>query len=119
VHFSERFRTVGSREVLSPDVFQRRLLLCLYGLGTNAGLKRMCSGGADESYSDLQYIRRRYITKEQLRAAIARVCNAIFQVRHPALWGEGTTACASDSKKFGAWDQNLITECTCDTVGRA
>jgi len=63
VHFSERFRTVGSREVLSPDVFQRRLLLCLYGLGTNAGLKRMCSGGADESYADLQYIRRRYITK--------------------------------------------------------
>ena len=119
MHFSERFRTVGSREVLSPDVFQRRLLLCLYGLGTNAGLKRMCSGGADESYADLQYIRRRYITKEQLRAAIARVCNAIFQVRHPALWGEGTTACASDSKKFGAWDQNLITECTCDTVGRA
>lgn len=24
--------------------------------------------------------------------------------------GEGTTACASDSKKFGAWDQNLMTE---------
>jgi TnpA family transposase len=96
--------------VLSPFVFQRRLLLCLYGLGTNAGLKRMCSGGADESYADLQYIRRRYITKEQLRAAIAQVCNAIFHVRHPALWGEGTTACASDSKKFGAWDQNLMTE---------
>ena len=38
------------------------------------------------------------------------MCNAIFHVRHPALWGEGTTACASDSKKFGAWDQNLITE---------
>jgi hypothetical protein len=110
VHFSERFRTVGSREVISPDVFQRRLLLCLNGLGTNAGLKRMCSGGADESYTDLQYIRRRYITKEQLREAIAHVCNAIFYVRHPALWGEGTTACASDSKKFGAWDQNLMTE---------
>jgi TnpA family transposase len=25
-------------------------------------------------------------------------------------WGEATTACASDSKKFGAWDQNLMTE---------
>ena len=24
--------------------------------------------------------------------------------------GEATTACASDSKKFGAWDQNLMTE---------
>jgi TnpA family transposase len=26
------------------------------------------------------------------------------------IWGEGTTARASDSKKFGAWDQNLMTE---------
>src|SRR5215218_11309492 len=24
--------------------------------------------------------------------------------------GEGTTACAADSKQFGAWDQNLMTE---------
>jgi TnpA family transposase len=110
VHFAEAFRSTGTREVLRPEVLQRRLLLCLYGLGTNAGLKRMCSGGGDDTYADLQYIRRRYITKEQLRAAIARVCNAIFQIRDPDLWGEGTTACASDSKKFGAWDQNLITE---------
>ena len=110
VRFTEAFRTIGTREVLSPEVLQRRLLLCLYGLGTNAGLKRMCSGGGEDSDADLQYIRRRYITKEQLRSAIAQVCNAIFRVRHPALWGEGTTACASDSKKFGAWDQNLMTE---------
>ena len=98
VRFTEAFRTIGSREVLNPEVLQRRLLLCLYGLGTNAGLKRMCSGGGEDSYADLQYIRRRYITKEQLRSAIAQVCNAIFRVRNPALWGEGTTACASDSK---------------------
>jgi TnpA family transposase len=26
------------------------------------------------------------------------------------IWGEGTTACAADSKQFGAWDQNLMTE---------
>jgi len=110
VHLTEAFRTMGTREVLHPEVLQRRLLLCLYGLGTNAGLKRMCSGGGEDTYVDLQYIRRRYITKEHLRAAIARVCNAIFRVRNPDLWGEGTTACASDSKKFGAWDQNLITE---------
>ena len=65
---------------------------------------------AADSYDDLLYVRRKYITKEQLRAAIGRVCNAIFTVRHPDLWGEATTACASDSKKFGAWDQNLMTE---------
>src|SRR5258708_16081305 len=110
VHLTEAFRTMGTREVLHPEVHQRRLLLCLYGLGTNAGLKRMCSGGGEDTYVDLQYIRRRYITKEHLRAAIARVCNAIFRVRNPDLWGDGTTACASDQKKFGAWDQNLITE---------
>jgi TnpA family transposase len=110
IRFTEAFRPIGTREVLSPQVLQHRLLLCLYGLGTNAGLKRMCSGGGTDSYADLQYIRRRYITKEHLRAAITQVCNAIFRVRDPALWGESTTTCASDSKKFGAWDQNLMTE---------
>ena len=32
------------------------------------------------------------------------------RARNPAIWGEGTTACASDSKHFGAWDQNLTTQ---------
>lgn len=110
VHFTEALRSVGTRETLDGNVLRRRLLLCLYGLGTNAGLKRMCSGGGEDGYADLQYVRRRYITKEQLRASIAGVCNAIFRSRKPEVWGEGTTACASDSKQFGAWDQNLLTE---------
>ena len=38
------------------------------------------------------------------------VVNATLRARHPAIWGEGTTACAADSKQFGAWDQNLMTE---------
>lgn len=110
VRFTEAFRSVGAREVLDPGTLQRRLLLCLHGLGTNAGLKRMCSGSSEHRYSDLLYVRRRYITKDHLRAAISKVCNAIFAIRRVDLWGEGTTACASDSKKFGAWDQNLMTE---------
>jgi Tn3 transposase DDE domain len=81
VRFTEAFRTIGRREVLSADVLQRRLLLCRYGPGTNAGLKRKCSGRGEDSDAELQYVRRRYITKEQLRAAIARVCNAIFGAR--------------------------------------
>lgn len=108
--FTTAFHSVAAREVLSREVVQRRLLLCLHGIGTNAGLKRMCSGGGEDSFADLQYIRRRYVHKEHLRAAISRVCNAIFQARDATLWGEATTACASDSKKFGAWDQNLMTE---------
>jgi TnpA family transposase len=31
-------------------------------------------------------------------------------VRDPRIWGDGTTACASDSKHFAAFDQNLMTE---------
>ena len=37
-------------------------------------------------------------------------CRAIFRIRAAHIWGEGTTACASDAKQFGAWDQNLLTE---------
>jgi len=33
-----------------------------------------------------------------------------LDVRLSNIWGEVTTACASDSKQFGAWDQNLLTE---------
>lgn len=110
IGFSEAFRTAASRETLSRSEIQRRLLLCLYGLGTNAGLKRVLSGDTEITYKELLYIRRRFISKAAMRDAIARVVNAIFAAREVELWGEGTTACASDSKKFGAWDQNLMTE---------
>jgi hypothetical protein len=35
------FESTGSREAIVPDLLHKRLLLCLYGLGTNMGLKRM------------------------------------------------------------------------------
>jgi TnpA family transposase len=61
------------------------------------------------SYKELLYTRRRYIDQESLRDAIRRVVDATFRARRPEIWGEGTTACAADGKKFGAWDQNLMT----------
>jgi TnpA family transposase len=110
VGFTEQFKSAASREQLDRATIQKRLLLCLYGLGTNTGLKRVSAQEHGESYKDLLYIRRRFLTTEQLRAAIREVVNAILRIRLPHIWGEGTTACASDSKKFGAWDQNLMTE---------
>ena len=59
---------------------------------------------------DLAYVRRRYVTIDALRQAIAIITNGTLQARNPAIWGDGTTACASDSKHFGAWDQNLTTQ---------
>lgn len=110
VGFTSHFNTVSSRETLDRGTLQKRILLCLHGLGTNTGIKRVCAGNHGENYADLLHVKRRYIHKEQLRNAIASVVNAIFNVRRPQIWGEGTTACASDSKQFGSWDQNLMTE---------
>ncbi|SPF41515.1 transposase [Candidatus Desulfosporosinus infrequens] len=110
IAFTEKFKTSAVREALGRDTLQRRLILSLYGLGTNTGLKRISSGGHEESYKDLLYIRRKFIHRDNLRNAIAEVANGIFRVRMQEIWGDGTTSCASDSKKFGAWDQNLMTE---------
>ena len=110
VNFTQHFKSVSSREHLDPKVLQKRLLICLYGLGTNTGIKRLSLQELGENYRDLLYVRRKFIQKNQLRDAIAEVVNATFQTRLSRIWGEGTTTCASDSKKFGAWDQNLMTE---------
>ena len=110
VNFTQHFKSVSSRENLNQKILQKRLLICLYGLGTNTGIKRLSLGELGEKYQDLFYVRRKFIHKSQLRNAIAEIINATFSVRLPHIWGEGTTTCASDSKKFGAWDQNLMTE---------
>jgi hypothetical protein len=102
--------SAGAREHLDRLTLQKRLLLCLYALGTNTGLKRMSGGEHSQRYKDLLYVHRRFLHRDALRNAIAQVANAIFQARLTHIWGEATTACASDSKKFGAWDQNLLTE---------
>lgn len=110
VGFTNEFASAASREVTERNEVQRRLLLALYGLGTNTGLKRVSGDRHGISYKELLNIRRRYINKVSLRSAIREVVNAIFDIREASVWGEGTTTCASDSKKFGAWDQNLMTE---------
>jgi TnpA family transposase len=110
VGFSDAFHSVAAREMLDRTTLQPRLLRCLYGLGTNTGLKRVVAGDTSLHYHDLLYTRRRYIHKDALRDAIGRVADATFAIRRPEIWGEGTTSCASDTKKFGAWDQNLMTE---------
>ena len=108
--FTEAFTTAAAREATDRDDVRRRLLLCLYGLGTNAGLKRLAAGEHGYSYKELLHTRRRYIDADALREATRRVVNATLAVRNPGIWGESTTACASDSKHFGAFDQNLMTE---------
>ena len=109
VGFTKSFRSGTERSRMDETTLQRRLLLCLFGLGTNTGIKSMESR-PDDDYKDLFYVRRRFISIDGLRQATAQVVNATLAARLTRIWGEATTACASDSKQFGAWDQNLLTE---------
>ena len=88
VGFSEAFQSVASREMLTAPPCNLVCSGCLYGLGTNAGLKRVIAGAPSLNYHDLLYIRRRYIHKDALREAIARVANATFAIRRPDIWGK-------------------------------
>jgi TnpA family transposase len=108
--FLDAFATSGDRVILDGDTLRQRLVLCLYGLGTNAGLKRISAGTVDASYAELLHVRHRFIHKEALRSATALVTNAILAMRDRRIWGEAGTVSASDSTKVGAWDQNLMAE---------
>ena len=109
IGLTDKFDTTATRDAIDPTTLQRRLLLCLYAYGTNAGIHRIASGDHGETERDLHHVRRRYLTVANLRRATAQVVNATLAARHEHLWGQATTT-ASDSTKFGAWDHNLLTE---------
>ncbi|MBG9580536.1 transposase, partial [Bacillus thuringiensis] len=55
--FTKHFKTTAYRSILSEETVQRRLLLSLFGLGTNTGLKAVSAGNSHDTYRELQYIR--------------------------------------------------------------
>jgi len=110
VDFTRFFRRPTAWENLDQATLQYRLLLALYGLGTGAGLQRVAMGNQGLADKERLYVRRRFITPEAVRQSMAAVVNRLFEARLPQFWGEDLTACASDSRHFRAWDQNLLTE---------
>ena len=108
--FTDCFKTIATRETLDRATIQKRLILVLYALGTNTGLKRISAGNHGEAFKDLLYIKKKFINKDNLQETISALVNAILRSRVQEVWGDGTTSCASDSKKFSAWDQNIMTE---------
>ncbi|MER7506676.1 Tn3 family transposase [Nonomuraea pusilla] len=108
--FTDAFTTVATREATPREVIRKRLLLVLYALGTNMGIKRVADGGRHgKTEAALRATRHLFVNRDNLRAAIATLVNATLRMRDPLWWGNGT-ACASDSKKFGSWSSNLMTE---------
>jgi hypothetical protein len=98
LNFTDVLKSTTAYETLDRSVLRPRLLLGLNGIGTNAGFQRMAGLRSGTTARDLAYVRRRYITVDALRQAIATVTNGTLHARDPRIWGDGTTACASDSK---------------------
>jgi hypothetical protein len=62
--FTEVLKSPTAYETLERAVLQPRLLLCLHGMGTNAGLQRMAGLDSAATAKDLAYVRRRYLNVE-------------------------------------------------------
>ena len=108
--FTDSFASVASREVLDRATLNRRLLLVLFALGTNMGIRQMAvTGEHGVGEAELRHVRATFVTRENLRAAVTTVVNATLEAREAQWWGEATST-ASDSKRFASWDSNLMTE---------
>ena len=76
------FETVGNREILNREIIRKRILLCLFAIGTNTGLKRISgSSRGTVTLEELRHIKRFFINKDDLREAITCVVNSIFKIR--------------------------------------
>nr|WP_231618707.1 Tn3 family transposase [Nonomuraea sp. SBT364] len=100
----------GTRIGMEPREFFERMLLVIYAYGTGAGIRSVASGEHPYSEEDLRYSRHRFLSVAGARQVAKVIANATFAARQSWLWGEGTTAVASDSTHFSAFDQNIFTE---------
>jgi hypothetical protein len=58
--FTSALKSPTAYETLDRSTLQSRLLLCLHGIGTNAGLQRMAGLQSGTTAKDLGYVRHRY-----------------------------------------------------------
>lgn len=110
--FTRKLISVASREITDADTARRRKLLVSFALGSNIGIKRIADaidGHPDDTEAALRRFRRLYFTRENLRAAIIEIVNKTLEARDQLVWGVGTV-CTSDSKQFGSWNSNAMTE---------
>ena len=108
VDFTRFFYSTAQRQMLKTEEIRERLLLSLLGRGTGLGLKRIHAAAKPSfSYEDLTYFNKRFLHPDSVREAIAALVNRILEVRSPEIWGNAT-ACTSDGKYLGAWEENLV-----------
>ena len=87
-----------------------RLILCIFGYGTNIGLRAIAAGEHGHTEDDLRYVGRRFLSAEVPAGSPPRSPTRRSPPAGKSIWGAGTGAVASDSTHFGAFDQNLFTQ---------
>ena len=110
INFTNELQTIGKDSSINNSDLQKRLLLCIFGIGSNTGLKRISIANDDVNYSDLRYVKKRHINVTNIRNAIRALVNNVIQIRDSDVWGEATTTVACDSTHLFAWDQNLMSQ---------
>ena len=82
--FTDLFASVASRAVLDRATLNWRLLLVLFALGTNMGIRQMAiTGEHGVGEAELRHVRATYVTRENLRSTITAVVNATLDARDP------------------------------------
>ena len=59
--------SVAGRGSIAPDILAERLMLAIFGYGTNTGIRAVAAGQRDHSEEDVRYVRRRYLSPEAAR----------------------------------------------------
>jgi len=113
--FSKAFKSATGRESLDPATLQKRLLLCLYGLGTNTGLKRVSSGAGAESYPRFSLCAPTFLSaKSRSAKPLPRLFNGMFSGPPASYLGRG-----DDGLRFGLQKIRLLGSKPHDGVARA
>jgi RNA polymerase sigma factor (sigma-70 family) len=108
--FTNALKSPTAYETLERSVLQPRLLLCLRGMGTNAGLQRMASIDSGVTARDLAYVRRRYISADTLRRAIAIVANGTCRHEIQPFGAPAPPPARPIPNTTARGDQNLTTQ---------
>ncbi|WP_438388905.1 Tn3 family transposase [Actinopolyspora saharensis] len=61
-----------------------KLILCIFGYGTNIGLRSIAGGEHGHTEDELRYVRRRYLSAAGARSFAAAIANATFTTRQAA-----------------------------------
>lgn len=109
VSLTQDLTKMTNKVTLDHKILQERLLLCLFAMGTNTELKKVCAGST-HTESDLWYVKKRFITPEGLRHILIKLTNSTLAIREEKIWGHEIDLFASDSTKFAVWPGNTMSE---------